>query len=214
MYPLGAFHIIINFKVINGRRFGSAGLRDVLSESDILATGSVDSTPGGQHYNSGVRAHKLVAEGIGRLRWAMFLQWNIEQEPHLDMVSLAKAIDQVIMDSGVNKNLPQKIYVQKKTHVPLTSEVFTMAKQRFAHHLDWSSYIDIVDLLLQFIRSTKEAGWSLQMQCLLEMTAWFAAYAIYLPAYVLEMMTLPESHPDTHTFLISGEFAVQRSTVN
>ena len=73
---LGAFHIIINFMAIIGHRFGSAGLRDVLIESDILATGSVDATPDGHHYNRGVRAHKLVAEGIGRLRWAMLLQWN------------------------------------------------------------------------------------------------------------------------------------------
>ena len=41
---LGAFHIIINFMAIIGRRFGSAGLRDVLIEADILETGSVDAT--------------------------------------------------------------------------------------------------------------------------------------------------------------------------
>ena len=83
----------------------------------------------------------------------------------------------------------------------------------------WSSYIDIVDLLLQFIRSTREAGWNLHIQCLLEMMSWFAAndrinYARYLPAYVLQMMTIPESHPDAHTFIINGEFAVQSSTGN
>ena len=50
------------------RRFGSAGLRDVLIESDILATGSVDATLDGHHYKTCVTAHKLVVEGIGRLR--------------------------------------------------------------------------------------------------------------------------------------------------
>ena len=35
-----------------------------------------------------------------------------------------------------------------------------------------------------------------------------------MPAYVLQTMTLLESHPDAHTFLINGEFAVQRSTGN
>ena len=54
---LGAFHIIINFMAIIERRFGSAGLRDVLIESDILATGSVDATLDGHHYTTGVRAH-------------------------------------------------------------------------------------------------------------------------------------------------------------
>ena len=64
---LGAFHIIINVMAIIGHRFGSAGLRDVLIESDILATGSVDATRHGHHYNRGIRAHKLVAEGTDRL---------------------------------------------------------------------------------------------------------------------------------------------------
>ena len=64
----------------------------MLIESDILATGSVDATLDGHHYNRGVRAHKLVAEGIGLLRWAMFLQWNTDQESPLDMVSLTRAI--------------------------------------------------------------------------------------------------------------------------
>ena len=48
---------------------------------------------------------------------------------------------------------------------------------------------------------------------------WFAAYdrinyTRYFPAYVLQIMTIPESHPDAHTFLINYEFALQRSTGN
>ena len=55
---------------------------------------------------------------------------------------------------------------------------------------------------------------------LLVMMSWFAAYdrinytTRYLSAYVLQMMILPESHPDARTFLINGEFAVQRWTGN
>ena len=42
--------------------------------------------------------------------------------------------------------------------------------------INWAKWkvldIDIVDLLLQFIRSTGEAGWNLHIQCLLEMMPW------------------------------------------
>ena len=54
---MGAFHVILNFLAVVGRRFGSAGLRDVLIESDILASGSVDAVLEGRHYNRGLRAH-------------------------------------------------------------------------------------------------------------------------------------------------------------
>ena len=98
-----------------------------------------------------------------------------------------------------------------------------MAKQRFTEFSSslrpngkfWSLYIDIVDILLEFIRSTREAGWNLRIQYLLEMMPWLATYdrinyARYLPAFVLQMMT--QSLSDAHTFLFCGEFALQRST--
>ena len=74
----------------------------------------------------------------------------------------------------------------------------------------------MVDLLLLFIRSIREADWYLNIHCLLEMMPWFAAYdrtnySRYLPAYVLQIMTLPQSHPDAHELLMNGEFCVQRS---
>ena len=58
---MGAFHINLNFFAVVGHRFGSAGLRDVLLESDVLASGSVDAVLDGRH-NRGLRVHKLVAE--------------------------------------------------------------------------------------------------------------------------------------------------------
>ena len=53
-----------------GHRFGSAGLRDILIEADVLATGSVDAVLEGHHYNRGIGAHKLVAGGFGRFRFS------------------------------------------------------------------------------------------------------------------------------------------------
>ena len=46
---MGAFHIILNFFAVVGHRFGSAGLRDVLREADVLASGSVDAVLDGRH---------------------------------------------------------------------------------------------------------------------------------------------------------------------
>jgi hypothetical protein len=213
---MGAFHVILNFMSVLGQRFGSAGLRDVLIESDVLANGSVDSTLDGRHYNRGIRAHKLTVEGFGRLRWAAFLQWNDAQVPKVDMESLTGAVGKV------RHNL-----CKDALQVLLSSDIFMFAEQRFNEFITsqglkadfWSSYIDMVELLLQFIRSTREANWRLHIQCLQEMMPWFAAYdrthyTRYLPAYVLQMLKLPQSHPDAHALLMEGEFAVQRSRGN
>ena len=52
-----------------GKRFGDAGLRDLLVESGVLPAGSVASILDGKHYNRGVRVYKVVWEALSRLRW-------------------------------------------------------------------------------------------------------------------------------------------------
>ena len=74
---MGAFHIILNFFAVVVHRFWSAGLRDVLLEADVLASGSVDAVLDGRHYNRRLRVHKLVAEAMERLRWDAFIVMRV-----------------------------------------------------------------------------------------------------------------------------------------
>ena len=78
----------------------------------------------------------------------------------------------------------------------------------------WSDFIKVVQLLLCFIRSTRTRHWLMHIQCLQEMLHWMAAYdctnyARYVPLYILDMLQLPETHPDIHNRLMTGGFAVQ-----
>ncbi len=51
---MGAFHVVLNFFAVVGNRFGSAGLRDILIEVNVLASVSVDAVLEGRHYNRGL----------------------------------------------------------------------------------------------------------------------------------------------------------------
>ena len=64
---LGAFQICNTFLAVLGKRFGEAGLQDLLVESGVVAAGSVQAVLDGRHYNRGIRAHKLVWEALSRL---------------------------------------------------------------------------------------------------------------------------------------------------
>jgi hypothetical protein len=79
----------------------------------------------------------------------------------------------------------------------------------------WISYLDMVGLLMEFIRATREGNWSLHLQSIKEMIPWFFAYdhtnySRYLPVYLLHMISLPETHPEAHKLLENGDFGVQR----
>ena len=56
---MGAFHTACTFLRVLGKRFGDAGLTDLLIESGALASGSVSGVLEGRHYNRAVRLHKV-----------------------------------------------------------------------------------------------------------------------------------------------------------
>ena len=64
----------------------------------------------------------------------------------------------------------------------------------------WSSYINMIGMLLSFIRATRTTNWSLHLSSVRRMLPWFFAYdrinyARYLTVYWLEMMSLERTHP-------------------
>ena len=73
----------------------------------------------------------------------------------------------------------------------------------------------MVELLLAFIRSTREGDWKLHCACLRDLLPWMFAYdrvnySRYMTIYWSEMTKLHDTHPSAHQQLLEGEFAVQR----
>ena len=61
---LGAFHTAMSFLGCIGKHFGDAGLQDVLIESEVVATGSLNGVISGKHYNRAVRSNKLMSDAL------------------------------------------------------------------------------------------------------------------------------------------------------
>ncbi|PIK41754.1 hypothetical protein BSL78_21395 [Apostichopus japonicus] len=81
----------------------------------------------------------------------------------------------------------------------------------------WSSYIDMVQVLLLFIRASRESNWDLHLSSIRSMMPWFMAYdrvnyARYAPVYWLEMKEFSTKHPSVEEEFQRGHFSVQRQT--
>jgi len=207
---MGGFHVSMTSIAVIGRRYASAGLRDVLVEAGILACGSVDQVLNGRHY---IHSLKLICEAMWRLRWAAFLEWMTKEQGSetADMGDLCGLVSE-----------HRRNQTSESLQNLVSSESFLEHQRdfsRFQSHCGpnetfWSEFIDMVQLLLCFIRSTRTRNWPMHLQCLQEMLLWMAAYdrtnySRYVPLYILDMLQLPETHPDLHNRLMSGEFAVQ-----
>ena len=53
------FHTICAFMVAIGKRFGDAGLGDILMESGVVGSKSVAGVLKGRHYNRALRTHNV-----------------------------------------------------------------------------------------------------------------------------------------------------------
>ena len=63
---LGIFHMIMMHLGIIGNKFSDAGLKILIIQSELVATGSVDKAFSGKMYNPSVRAHKIIYEALYR----------------------------------------------------------------------------------------------------------------------------------------------------
>ena len=82
----------------------------------------------------------------------------------------------------------------------------------------WLSYMDIIWLILSLIRATKENNFELHLTTLYELCPLFFTYnhhnySHYIPAYLVTMLNLSDTHPGAEELLKSNGFSVSRSTV-
>lgn len=80
----------------------------------------------------------------------------------------------------------------------------------------WSLVLELELLVLQFVRSLREADFLLYVQCLGQLVPWMFAmdhtnYARWLPIHIKDMVQLQERVPSVHQEFLQGNFVVQKS---
>ena len=83
----------------------------------------------------------------------------------------------------------------------------------------WMSHLDIVDILLDLIRESREGHWQLHLNAIHCMIPWCFAYdrhnyARYHSIYYSQMTSLLKDHPFSHEYLQQRGLSVQRSEHN
>ncbi|KAK6168598.1 hypothetical protein SNE40_019797 [Patella caerulea] len=209
---LGEFHTTMAFLAIIGKVYKDAGLQDILIESDVVAQGSINGVINGHHYNRSLRAHKLLYEALQRLRFSVFLDSLGEN----DAIPIQKEMTNLELAYGT-KTLSE--YLITEDYIILVDKFETFVSQKCKENPTfafWSNYINLVQTVLMFIRATRQSDWTLHLSSLRCMLPWFFSYdrmnyARYAPAYWLEMMRLPISHPELDVNMFKdGNWTVHR----
>ena len=165
-------------------------------ESEIIASGSLKGVLSGKHYNRAMRVHKLLFEAMERLRLEAFAKsLTTEEKSKLDW------LDVILMeDSSLDKFL-ENCARNSVNEVKEMYDKFVNERSKVnALFAFWSKYIEMVQLLLLYIRATRTTDWSLHLSSLRSMIPWFFAtdcvnYSRYASSYWIEMICLEQTNP-------------------
>ena len=164
-------------------------------ESELVATGSIKGVMTGKHYNRSVRAHKSVYEALQRLRFESFLQTLGE-----DVIDEISQVGDCIISSLSNDVDCPDISTQVDEILSRYSNFVTTMSAENPTFRFWSTYIDMVQLMMLYIRATRTGDWNLHLSTVRLMIPWFFVtdrvnYSRYLPCYWIEMICLEHTNP-------------------
>ena len=213
---LGIFHTLMMFLGIIGKRFGDAGYRDILVQSEIIAEGSVDRALTGKMYNRSVRAVKLTYEALSRI-----LVEKLELESDSEFAAVISNLKEEIIH--FNESLSDD-----GLDILLNSENLKIYNERYIDFMDnlkshggelalfWISFIEMAQILLNILYATRSGNWELLLESLKDVVPYTFAYdnvnyARYLTCMIGEMSELEQTHPEVYQAFIGGTFSVQLS---
>ena len=206
---LGEFHTCMSFMAVIGKRYGDAGLSDILVEAGVVVEGSLDGVISGHHYNRSIHAYKIVYETMEELRFQEYLE-SIDKAKYEEIVSTLTTI------TWDNRNNPEE-FEENIQEIQLEYEEWVKKRREENPTFEFfSSLIDIISLLLVFNRATRTSDFNLHLAIIEHMMPWYFAYdrtnyARYLPAYWTEMCNLKMTHPLAYEeFLMRGSWTIQR----
>ena len=216
---LGAFHTAMVYLNVIGQHITDSGFVDALVESGTYSGSTANSVLNGKCWNRAVRAHKLFYEVLFRLLLQEFEEDEAYLESNRDLYSVTAYISTAVDSS--NPDVPSVPDVVKEGMGRLQSVRASLddflAKRRSNPTFDyWIGYLEMVELLLSFIRADRDGQWCLHLNSLKEMMPFICIYdhhnyTRWLPIYLADMMQLPETAPDVYHEFMKGNFVVKRS---
>ena len=217
---MGAFHLSCIFIAVIGKQFGAAGLKDVCIEVSLIGTGFVDRVLKGKQYNKGARALKIINECLEQLKPKAFKRWLRKENK-----------EDILVDYLESTELLQLINNTKKTSFNAAIDSCERIFELFLHFdqgicstlgpmaLFWNSFIEMTQILLDYIKSSRTGDWSLHLQASKQMLVWFFAYdrINYLRHFSYNWATQQQlhlTHPAIYHEFIKGHFSVKRAGGN
>ena len=147
---MGGFHAYGSFLAVIGKRFGSAGLLDLIVEACLSGPQSVNQILNGKEYNYGIRICKVISEALQRAKLDVLEERKKEQHTNfLECEAFTELIKK--RESTMFNTCLQSLSALFGTY----DEIKIRNGDFGPKTMFWQSYLDMVPILLDFVKSIR-----------------------------------------------------------
>ncbi|MES9880361.1 MAG: hypothetical protein ABW185_05705, partial [Sedimenticola sp.] len=218
---IGELHTVLCMLRTIGSFIEGSGFEDAWDEADIFGPLTTRQILEGRHLRRSVSAHLTSLQALFDLRMESF----VESDPDMSGVkdTLASEISYVCSearDADLKVGLVEKVAsIFNSSDLPAQLESFVASRMKHPMFAWTKTYMEMVLVLLQYIRATRESNWHLHLQSLERFCPYFFAmnrlkYAQCVPEYIAKMYAIRESNPRLWQWLNDGNFCVKKSHVS
>ena len=174
----------------------------------------------GKQYNRGVRVLKTIYELLQRIKLEVFQDWLAQKGKFNDYVNFMESYElHNFCSQRKNENF-ETCMETFETTFDYFSEFEREIYDKFGPMaIFWQSFIEMVQILLDFIKSIIIGDWSLHLNSTARMLPWFHAYdrtnyARHFSYYWATQCQLNEKHPAIYQAFAQGDFCTKRTIGN
>ena len=102
---LGGFHTELSYLNALGKRYAGSGIEESAVAGGLVASGSVQSTLLGKHYNRGMYLHKLIAEALLHILFKLCIANNPmtnDNLMHITKITTEEQYDDFVTSEAFN----------------------------------------------------------------------------------------------------------------
>lgn len=207
----GSFHIEMAFFKALGKLVAESGGPAMLTESDVLAPGSLNGFLTGKHFNRCKRLHPILALAFETLHFRKFLEDYENTDEFitwLDNCSLTTAGD---LETAMKASIFVACSEEYRAYTKLTRDGRHGATPQF-----WMMYVDYIHTFHELERAIRTNDIDLYIQALNPVIGLFFAanhvnYSRWLTKAQLDLLNVGSTHPGLRETLDQGVFSIRRT---
>ena len=205
----GGMHLLMSTIAAIGHLYGDAGLKSLLQESGVFATGSVQRILAGKVFDRALYALKLIDEALSARLIANFTEWCKSTATDLipNVTELLQEMDQTLSNSGKNTVDKERLCaIIDKIGAEIQPQLDAFREHGRATSPTFQLWDDFLFKVLQpvkiFISSTRIGAWDVQQSTVTHLLPLLfitnrSNYAKYMPVVMLQMRRLPVTVRDS-----------------